>query len=244
MKNKLCIAVPIKTAKFEVNIKLLKQIIKEKPDFIELRFDYIDDINLITTSFLEKFLSLTNIPMIFTLRSNREGGHLELNNTQRLPILQRLIEAKPGYIDIEMLSPIDLLQEVIDLCTNRRIKIIFSYHNFQSTVPLHEAQILIENFKSKLQNIVQDEEDILKTFIFKLIFTATQFEDNLIPLQLCDNFYSQGYKIISFCMGELGIFSRILCIKKGSLFTYAALEETTAPGQLKITTMRNFLSLL
>jgi len=244
MKNKLCIAVPIKTANIEVNTKLLKQIIKEQPDFIELRFDYIDDVNLITTSFLEKLLSLTNIPMIFTLRSNREGGHLELNNIQRLPILQRLIEAKPGYIDIEMLSPINLLQEIIHLCINKRIKIICSYHNFQSTEPLHEAQNLIENYKKKLQNIVQDDEYILKTFIFKLIFTATQFEDNLIPLQLCDNFYLQGYKIISFCMGELGIFSRILCIKKGSFFTYAALEETTAPGQLNITTMRNFLSLL
>jgi len=244
MSDKICIAIPIKTASIEINTTILKQIIKKQPDFIELRFDYIDNVNLITTSFLKQLLSLTNIPIIFTLRSNREGGNLDLNNSQRLSILKRLIQARPDYFDIEMLSPINLLQEIIHLCINKRIKIICSYHNFQSTEPLQEAQNLIENFKSKLENIVQDSALIFESFIFKLIFTATQFEDNLMPLKLCKKLNSQGYKTISFCMGKLGIFSRIMCLKAGSFFTYAALRETTAPGQLNITTMRNFLSLL
>ncbi len=244
MSDKFCIAVPIKTSNIDINTTILKQIIKEKPDFIELRFDYIDDVNLISRSFLEQLLSLTNIPLIFTLRSNLEGGHLELKSSQRLSILKRLIEAKPDYLDIEIRSPINLIQEIVDLCMKKGVKIISSYHNFQTTEPLQEALQLIENYMSKLKKLIQADEIIFESFIFKIIFTATQFEDNLIPLKLCANFNSQGYKIISFCMGELGIFSRIMCIKEGSFFTYAALEETTAPGQLNITTMRNFLSLL
>ncbi len=39
-------------------------------------------------------------------------------------------------------------------------------------------------------------------------------------------------------MGELGIFSRIMCTLAGSFLTYASFEEKTAPGQLNIKKMR------
>ena len=45
-------------------------------------------------------------------------------------------------------------------------------------------------------------------------------------------------------MGEIGILSRILCVKFGSLWTYASMEDKTAPGQIKIEKMREIHQLL
>jgi 3-dehydroquinate dehydratase len=46
-------------------------------------------------------------------------------------------------------------------------------------------------------------------------------------------------------MGELGKQSRIDCIAKGSLFTYASLDKNkqSAPGQLTVKEMRKALRL-
>jgi 3-dehydroquinate dehydratase type I len=244
MNSKVCIAVPIKAITTDLNRPLLEQVVQAQPDFIELRFDYIQDFNRITSSFLEHLLSFTTIPVIFTLRSHIEGGHIKLDDTERRALFRKFIEANPSYIDIEINSPNTLLQEIVPLCISKQIKIICSYHNFTLTESLHEAQQIIDDYRNKMQNILQDDALILKSFIFKLIFTATQFEDNLIPLKICRQFNSQGYKIISFCMGELGIFSRIICLNAGSFFTYAALEDTTAPGQLNINMMRQLFSFL
>ena len=45
-------------------------------------------------------------------------------------------------------------------------------------------------------------------------------------------------------MGELGIFSRIVCPLAGSFLTYASFEEKTAPGQLNIKKMREIYNLI
>jgi len=45
-------------------------------------------------------------------------------------------------------------------------------------------------------------------------------------------------------MGELGIFSRIMCPIVGSFLTYAFFEEKTAPGQINITKMREIYDLI
>ena len=45
-------------------------------------------------------------------------------------------------------------------------------------------------------------------------------------------------------MGELGIFSRITCVKFGSLLTYGSLEDKTAPGQINIEKIREIHKLL
>ena len=40
--------------------------------------------------------------------------------------------------------------------------------------------------------------------------------------------------LISFCMGEIGKHSRILCLYLGSPFTYVSLGKPIAPGQFSL----------
>jgi 3-dehydroquinate dehydratase-1 len=77
-----------------------------------------------------------------------------------------------------------------------------------------------------------------------MVFTAQSFEDNLTPLRLCRQFSNSNQRIISFCMGPLGIFSRINCVLAGSYLTYAFLEEETAQGQINIEKMREIYDLI
>jgi 3-dehydroquinate dehydratase len=42
-------------------------------------------------------------------------------------------------------------------------------------------------------------------------------------------------------MGDLGVFSRIFCLKAGSFLTYGSINENTAPGQIRIEEFRKIM---
>jgi 3-dehydroquinate dehydratase-1 len=239
-------AVPIKSSDYKQNESLIESVLKEKPDFIELRFDYIDDIHRITTDFAKKLLNLIqpNIPSIFTFRAFSEGGQLETSDKERLIILKTLIEARPAYLDIEMNSDKLILEEIIFLSVKFNVNLIFSYHNFKETLSYEKGFNIIESFMNNLINRLIIDSKIVRQSIYKIIFTAQNFEDNLISLMICKTFSKEGHKIICFCMGDPGIFSRLLCVKVGSFLTYASLDGKTAPGQININKMRKFYELL
>jgi len=52
---------------------------------------------------------------------------------------------------------------------------------------------------------------------------------------------SERFSLIGMCMGEQGLISRVLAVRAGSVFTFAAvtLEEKTAPGQVAAQELRN-----
>src|SRR5260370_26932731 len=53
--------------------------------------------------------------------------------------------------------------------------------------------------------------------------------------------YSHAHSLVGVCMGEQGIVSRILAVRAGSQFTFAAASpgEETAPGQIAARTLRD-----
>ncbi|MFX1452232.1 MAG: type I 3-dehydroquinate dehydratase, partial [Promethearchaeota archaeon] len=118
-----------------------------------------------------------------------------------------------------------------------------SYHNFENTLTFEESIKLIKDFNQKLTQDLSLDSTSLEEIVYKIIFTAQSFEDNLIPLKVCKEFLNSKQKVTSFCMGELGIFSRIMCVLTGSFLTYASLEEKTASGQINIKKMREIYDL-
>jgi len=196
MKFNICVAVPITSGDLERNEEVLKNVLDENPEFVELRFDYIEDIQQITPIFVKSLLDLieSQTKAIFTFRDFSEGGQIELAISERLKIIQ-------------------------------------------------EGVKIIEKFKEELVNNYAVDFISIKKIIFKLIFTAQRFEDNIIPMKICKDLLEKNKdkNVISFCMGELGIFSRIMCVIAGSFLTYASLEERTAPGQINIRKMSEIL---
>ncbi|MFX1445847.1 MAG: type I 3-dehydroquinate dehydratase [Promethearchaeota archaeon] len=246
MEFNICVAVPIQSGNFQQNETVIKSILKEDPNFIEFRFDYIDSTKKITKEFGEKLLNLVqpNIPAIFTFRDYSEGGQININDKDRLKILKTLLEAQPEYLDIEMNSTKLILEEIIFLAVQNNVNLIFSYHDFKETPTYEEGFAIIDSFMNKLTSKLIVDSKIIRQSIYKAIFTANKFEDNLISLDLCKSFSKEGHKIISFCMGDPGILSRLICLKVGSFLTYGSFEDKTAPGQINIRKMRKFYEIL
>ncbi len=246
MKYNICIPIPVKSANISEIKPILVKAIKKNPNLIELRFDYINDIQTLSLDFIKELMVIitSNIPVIFTFRNSSEGGQVKIHQKERFKILEMFIEAKPDYIDIEINTSKDYLYEFINLASQNGVKIIFSFHNFEKTINFDEIITLIQNFSNKLNQEFSLKPKIYKDNIYKVVFTAQTFEDNIIPLRLCKEFSNSAQKLIAFCMGTLGIFSRIMCVTVGSFLTYASLEEKTAPGQINIDEMREIYDLI
>ena len=97
-----------------------------------------------------------------------------------------------------------------------KVKRIISYHNLTETPSDLEGI-----FKSMLK---QDGD------IYKIAVTAQTPADNMRLLKLLQN---SPKPVIGHCMGEIGAPSRILSLKYGAQFIYAAFnkERGIAPGR-------------
>lgn len=246
MTYNICIPIPIKSNDLGEIKVIVDRALLFNPRFIEFRFDYIDTFQNITQDFVESLKTYVKNKsnIILTFRHHSEGGQIKIDEIERLKILKMLMDSQPEFFDIEMNSDIETLSNIISLSYMKKVNLIFSYHNFEKTLTNIMAKGIILRFEERIIKNELNEFDILGKSIYKLIFTAQNFEDNLIPLELCKEFSKNNKKVISFCMGELGILSRILNIKLGSFLTYAALEEPTAPGQIKIDTLQQMYKLL
>ena len=70
----------------------------------------------------------------------------------------------------------------------------------------------------------------------KVVTTAKSVDDNITTLSLCED---EPRKTISFCMGGLGMLSRVVAMQLGAPVAYVSIpDEALAPGQLSISTMR------
>jgi len=246
MKYKICVAIPIHSADLNINKQTIETALDKCPDLIEFRFDYINEVKFITPSFLKELMSTipTKIPKIFTFRRKQEGGQYDLSMNERLDVLRHLIEVKPDYIDIEINSESKVLKSLIDLAYDNKVKLIFSYHDFEKSVTYAETAEILNKFEKKLKHKLAIDLDKINASIFKLIFTAQVFDDNVQVLNICKELSRQDKRFVCFAMSDLGVLSRILCVKFGSLWTYGSLEEKTAHGQIKIEKIREIHQLL
>ncbi len=239
----ICIPVPVVTNEIHQLNKKIDEILKLGPNIIEFRLDYIKDIESLTLNFLKELLNLigVKIPVILTFRKFSEGGKLDIIDKKRFDIINQVINLSPTYVDIEMDNDDEFLQNAIKKASNKNVKIIFSYHNFDKTPDYETVIEILSKFKAKFDKLTVNLEKSPSNYLIKLIFYAKNFEDNIIPLRICRELGTENQKIISFCMGELGILSRIFCLKAGSYLTYGSYKEQTAPRQISIITIREIL---
>lgn len=164
-------------------------------DILEIRWDCFDSLEFEVTS---------KLPMIFTLRPISQGGHYLKSEEIRLQELERLMQAKPGFVDLEYTIPIDSIKELQKKFPE--IKTILSYHNFDNTpIDLNEV----------FASLKQKPADFYKI--------ATMANTTIDALRMLNFAKKIGSKVIGLCMGEYGIITRIL-----NHFTYACLDDKHA----------------
>jgi 3-dehydroquinate dehydratase/shikimate dehydrogenase len=179
-------------------------------DIIEVRLDYIKNPDL------KRILERRTKPVIITNRPAREGGRFEGSEEERIAALKLAIQLQADYVDIEH----DSIQHIRRDTVHRvPTKLIVSYHNFRETP---------DNLISIYQKLSQYGADIIK-----IVTYANTITDNIKIYRLLQEAQAP---LISFCMGEYGIISRILYKRFGSYLTFAALQKgkESAPGQITI----------
>lgn len=200
---------------------------KQGAHLLEIRLDYM----MGGERNLEEIRETTELPLIATARSKSEGGLFESSERARIKILSDAARAGFDYVDVE-LRALGGAEMKCSLDVGGA-KLIISHHDFETTPNL-----------TTLTGICQEEVEA-GAEICKIITTATSSRDNLTPLKLLAEPSSQK-PVVAFCMGRLGVISRVFSPLLGAPFTYASIEEGegSAPGQMTIRSMRKIYSLL
>ena len=196
-------------------------------DIIEWRADFLpkEAILQVAPAIFEKFAGRE---LVFTLRTRAEGGQIELSSEEYVLIIKEVAQLyQPDYIDFEYFSYKDVFEEMLEFPN-----LVLSYHNFQET-PENLMEILSEltslNPKVvKIAVMAHTEQDVLDLMNFTRGFKTLNPE--------------QEYVTIS--MGKVGKVSRITSDVTGSSWSFASLDEASAPGQISLSSMKKIREIL
>ena len=222
------ICAPVVGGNFKEVLAETAAIAKLKPDLIEWRVDYFD-----AASDTQRVLDLAakvrqvadDIPLIFTLRSHREGGEpVTLDDDGVAELCVAVCEAKVAdFIDFEMSAPPHHIEQVCAAGRENGTQSILSYHNFQETP---DVEWLVAKFGNA---------NALSGDIAKIAVMPQSLDDVLILLQATLRASREfPMPLISISMGGFGAVTRMIAWLFGSSVTFAVGERSSAPGQIAI----------
>lgn len=196
-------------------------------DIIEWRADYLpkEAILQVAPAIFEKFAGRE---LVFTLRTRDEGGEIDLSPEEYIHLIKEVAQLyQPDYIDFEYYSYKDVFEEMLDFPN-----LVLSYHNFQET-PENMMEILSE----------------LTSLNPKLVKVAVMAHTEQDVLDLMN--YTRGFKTlnpeqeyVTISMGKVGKVSRITADVTGSSWSFASLDEASAPGQISLANMKKIREIL
>ncbi|HFV2718078.1 TPA: type I 3-dehydroquinate dehydratase [Streptococcus pneumoniae] len=196
-------------------------------DIIEWRADYLpkEAILQVAPAIFEKFAGRE---LVFTLRTRSEGGEIDLSTEEYIHLIKEVAQFyQPDYIDFEYYSYKDVFEEMLDFPN-----LVLSYHNFQET-PENMMEIL-------------SELTILNPKLVKVAVMAHTEQDVLDLMN-----YTRGFKTlnpeqeyVTISMGKVGKVSRITADVTGSSWSFASLDEVSAPGQISLASMKKIREIL
>lgn len=177
---------------------------KRGATLIELRLDFIAK-----APALKRLLDKKPCPLVATIRRPADGGRWGASEEARQMLLKQCIVS--GGFDW-----VDLETDIADVIHRfKDVKRIVSYHNV-SAFP--------EDLEEIYDRMCQQDADVVK-----IVVNAQAPADNLRVLDLQKK---ATRPTIAFCSGDLGFPSRLLSLKYGAPFTYAAFnrERGVVPG--------------
>ncbi|KAM0328451.1 hypothetical protein ACHAQA_004858 [Verticillium albo-atrum] len=202
-------------------------------DAVELRVDLLQSLD--TESVAKQVSALRSaagLPIIFTLRTESQGGRFpDTNYDHALDLYLLALRMGAEFIDLEMTWPEHILQTVTD--KKSRSRIIASHHDPRGELSWKDGSW------TPFYNKALQWGDVIK-----LVGTAKSMEDNYDLARFkAEMLASHPTPIIALNMGASGKLSRVL---NGFLtpVSHPALPFKAAPGQLSAAEIRRALSLL
>jgi 3-dehydroquinate dehydratase / shikimate dehydrogenase len=220
--GKICVAITGTTA--EEMLETATAALKETT-FLEFRLDYLTKPAAALPQFKVFLTENGAATVIATCRCKDNGGRFSGSNTAALDVLLKAAEAGFQIVDIELESVEKLPKDTLTKLRAAGAAIIISHHDFHATKDLDAIYKRIEPFEADFVKVVP---------------TAKSLSDNLTLMKFLERMEDRSNSsIVGICMGEPGIISRVLGLRAGSAFTFAAANvgEETAPGQIAARTL-------
>jgi 3-dehydroquinate dehydratase/shikimate dehydrogenase len=204
-------------------IEKAEALVRDNP-FLEFRLDYLPKPGLAIPKIKAFMESHPGTVVIATCRRKAAGGRFRGSMASELDILAKASGAGCQLLDVELQTAIKSKPAQVQKLRGRSA-LILSFHDFRGTKRLDET----------LQKMLAVQADF-----YKIVSTATTLSDNVTMIKFLAK-ESDKHSLIGICMGEQGIISRVLGVRAGSVFTFAALspDEKTAPGQVTAQELRN-----
>lgn len=206
-------------------------------DLVEWRVDFFEDVQDIPK--IEEALFhirqvLVDKPIIFTLRTRKEGGQADVSTAFYFHLNKIIVETGlVDMMDIELFNDNRKIEELIHIAHKAGVKVILSSHDFIKT-PTREEII------SRLCKSIELGCDIPK------IAVMPNTAQDVITLLDASRIVKEEYlgPIIAVSMGGKGLISRFTGELFGSDITFAAARTSSAPGQISVTDLRSLLGLI
>lgn len=233
--NQAKVCVPVMGKTTEEVLQQLKSVVEMEPDIIEWRGDFFEtDNNEEYLNVLKQMKNVNeNIPIIFTIRTDSEGGNKKIGWNEYcdlcLFIAEKGKEFNVEFVDVEVFKD-DKANELINSLHEKGMDVIGSNHHFDKTPDKEQmVEILSTIEKSgadvcKLAVMPRDKKDV------EVLIEASKEADEKIKTP-----------IITMSMGELGAVTRVIPKITKTSVTFAAGVSASAPGQPGIKVVRKLL---
>lgn len=169
---------------------------------------------------IESLFSSSDTPLVATCRVVDDGNGTWEEAEEKLTAA---VEAGAAFLDLEIEAPKEVGKRLRRACTEYGTTMIRSSHFFAGT----PSDDVLRNTVEKCRKFGGE--------IVKIAAMAKSGEDvaRVLGLYSQEQTSQRQAELIAFSMGETGRASRLECLRLGSPFTYAALNdnEAAAPGQ-------------
>lgn len=206
-------------------------------ELVEWRADFFEALE--DRAALEKMLlSLSDIlgqvPLLFTIRTSKEGGNREIRIKDYVNYNMWACETgKADFIDVEVFGEESLKKELIQSLQEKGTRVIASYHDFEKT----ESK---EELKNRFRALYHSGGDVLK-----IAEMPAEFENTADLMLACREMTEEiSNPIIAISMGNIGSISRISGENFGSCITFATVGKASAPGQFPVKELRMMMEAL
>lgn len=175
---------------------------------------------------IEYLFSSSDTPLVATCRVVDDGNGTWEEAEEKLTAA---VEAGAAFLDLEIEAPKEVGKRLRRACTEYGATMIRSSHFFDGTPSDQVLRNTVEKCRKfggeivKIAAMAKSEEDVARVLaLYSSVASTNSAAETQRPVEL-----------VAFSMGEIGKVSRLDCLKLGSPFTYAALNENeaAAPGQ-------------
>jgi 3-dehydroquinate dehydratase/shikimate dehydrogenase len=185
---------------------------------VELRLDWLSSVGELTRFLAWLASRRVRARLIATCRRRQAGGRFRGSIAEQLFHLAEAIRAGCAWYDLEVESSSKCPRELLDV-------LLGEGHQLSSA---HFFRRMPENLNGVARRLARQGPHAIKI--------AAQC-DSLAECRRLLRFARTQRNFVAVPMGDAGLPARLLALREGSAFTYAPVENSTAPGQISLKEM-------